>query len=201
MTTLKTKIGLFGGTFNPVHIGHLLIGDWIREEYNLDRIIYIPSGHPPHKREKEITPIVHRWEMLEHAISGNPYFSLSDVEKNPGRVSFTIDTVKHFVQQFSLHRDDLYLIVGEDSLRDLPTWRAPDEIAKLCRITVAHRRGFTSSTISSPSFSDILFSSVPLIDISSSEIRTRASEEKSIRYMVPPEVEEYIRKNELYKKI
>lgn len=194
----ETKIGLFGGTFNPVHIGHLLIGEWIREEYDLNRIIYIPSGHPPHKREQEITPIHHRWKMLELASAGNPHFSLSDFEKNSGKVSFTIDTIEHFVHQFNLRRDGLYLIVGEDSLRDLPTWRKPDEIARLCRITVAHRRGLTTNTISSPAFSDIIYSSVPLIDISSSEIRTRVSEGKSIRYMVPSVVEEYIKEKELY---
>ena len=193
------KIGLFGGTFDPIHFGHLIIGEWIREDCGLERVIYIPAGNPPHKISQEITPVDLRLAMVNLSINGNPHFSVSDIEKDPGKFSFTVDTLRNLVNEMELKKEDLYLIVGEDSLRDMPVWKEPEEIAKLCRIIVARRQGVSTDYIDTSIFSDALYSSVPIIDISSSDIRIRIREGKSIKYMVPSAVEEFIEEKGLYK--
>ena len=193
------KIGIFGGTFDPVHFGHLFIGEWIRDEFALDRIVYIPSGCPPHKQEHEITPFDIRWRMLGLSIDDNPHFIMSDAEKEPGHPSYTFETVRALAENENINREELFLIVGEDSLRDMPKWKHPEEIARSCRVIAARRRGVSLGEKAPALFADALFSSLPVIDISSTEIRERVREGRSIRYMVPRAAEEMIYREGLYR--
>lgn len=193
------KTGFFGGTFDPLHCGHLIIGEWIRDEFGLDRILFIPSGHPPHKQEHEITPYALRRRMLECAIRDNPFFAISDAESDTIRPSYTFQTLRFLAETESLRREEAFLIVGEDSLRDMPAWKHPEEISRLCRIIAARRRGAGLGESAPALFADALFSSLPVIDISSTEIRERVGAARSIRYMVPRETEEIIYRNGLYR--
>ena len=190
------KVGLFGGTFNPVHMGHLIITEWIRERFALQKIIFIPAFLPPHKIKKNITDIKHRLAMLTLAIADNPYFEISDVEIREEKTAYTIDTLRILSKKYK----DLYFIIGEDSLRDFPTWKNPEEILEIANIVVACRRGFSDNgaRVSYPD-SRILFCNSPEVAISSTQIRQRVREGKSIRNLVHPSVEEYIAKNNLYK--
>jgi len=189
-------VGLFGGTFDPVHMGHLIITEWIREHFALQKIIFIPAFLPPHKVKKNITDIKHRLEMLTLAISDNSYAEISDVEICEQKTVYTIDTLRILSEKYK----DLYFIIGEDSLRDFPTWKNPEEILEKAKIVVACRKDYSDNAVSGGySENRILFCDSPEVAISSTQIRERVKEGKSIKNLVHPAVEEYIIKNSLYK--
>ena len=169
------RIALFGGTFNPVHEGHLLIAEAAREKYHLDHVIFVPAGLPPHKKPPR-TSARDRVAMLRLAIRGNPAFKISDWEISRKRVVYTFETLEHFRRQRP--RASLFFIIGSDSLKDLPRWREAKRLRKLCRFITMDR----------------------VVPYASHEIRSRVKRRKSIRYLVPDRVERYIRSRRLYLK-
>ncbi len=171
----KIRLALFGGTFNPVHNGHLIIAEAAREAYRLDRVIFVPSGRPPHKKALLTSP-AHRLAMLRLSLRGNPAFGLSDWEVRAGRVVYTYETAEHFQARYP--KASLYLLLGADAMRSLRNWRHPERIKAVCRLIPAGRL---------PSYA-------------SSEIRSRVRRHRSIRYRVPEAVERYIRKHHLYRR-
>jgi nicotinate-nucleotide adenylyltransferase len=220
------RIGLLGGTFNPIHNGHLYVAEMVREKLHLDRILFIPSGSPPHKKEEEIPPAAHRLEMTRLALLGYPHFDLCEIEiKRPGK-SYSVETVSELKR---LYPDDrLFFIIGTDAFFDLPTWRAPERLLSLCDFVVVtrpghpfsrlpelgplqkikkvdlkpllelDRRGEGSVTIPLTSETSIHFVSIPPSPISASEIRKRFATGRGTKNLLPEPVVSYIIKNKLY---
>ena len=190
------KICLFGGTFDPPHIGHLLIAQTVCEAENFDKILFIPAYQPPHKTE--ITPVRNRLEMLQIAVESNPNFEISDIEIKRGGVSYSIDTVRIVREETGSGKNDIFYLMGSDSLLDFHNWKDPKKILDECQVIVAIRPGFRPSDIPSEILHRIHFANIPRFEISSSNIRHRWVENKTIRYMVTLPVWEYINKNNLY---
>lgn len=200
------KIGLFGGSFNPIHHGHLIIARALAERANLSRVIFLPCGEPPHKDETQLIDGVHRGEMVKLAIAGEPLFAFSDYDLIRPGPTFTIETVRHFRSEFG--KDvELHWIIGADTLRELPTWRLVTDLVDECRVVTAVRSGWTSDVweelAQTFSFDQIArlredVYETPLIDISATDIRHRMAADRSIRYLVPQGVAGYIRDNDLY---
>ena len=190
------KICLFGGTFDPPHIGHLLIAQTVFEAENFDKILFIPAFTPPHKNN--ITPMNHRIEMVKIAISDNPNFEYSDVDILRKGVSYTIDTILDIKQKSGLKNDEVYYLIGSDSLIDLKNWKDPKKILKECNVIVAIRPGFRPSDIPHWILQEVHFANIPRFELSSSKIRSRWVKDLTIRYMVTLPIWEYINKNNLY---
>jgi nicotinate-nucleotide adenylyltransferase len=196
-----TRIGVFGGTFDPIHIGHLIIATEMQFALGLDRILFVLAARPPHKSEQEITENGNRLAMLHLALHGNHTFEVCDLElKRPG-ASFTADTL----EALSLENPsaNLIFLMGEDSLRDLPHWHDPERIVRLAEIGVAARPGIYVDVESihqaiSGSRGRIHLVETPEIGISARDIRKRIALRKPIAYQVPYKVEEYIRAIGLY---
>jgi len=217
------KIGIFGGTFNPIHIAHLRLAEDVRERCGLGKVLFVPTNIPPHKKlEYEIEPF-HRLKMVELAIDKNPHFFCDGVEIKRGGVSYTIDTIDYIYQQYRF-RDKPYLIIGSDLLPEIDSWRSIDILKEkvyfvvLLREIHRGRSSFTKKAVSEGI--DMSESYIPIeygnyrskggvdfhisftenrkIDITSSEIRKRIREGRSIRYLVPEKVYEYIKSKRLY---
>ncbi|WP_124727873.1 nicotinate-nucleotide adenylyltransferase [Staphylospora marina] len=191
------KIGLFGGTFDPVHLGHLLLADQALEAADLDEIWWIPAGEPPHKLEKKVTPSMHRVNMVKQAISGNPRFRLCLTEVNRSGPSYTVDTVKELVR---IRPDaSFHLLVGADSVNDLPRWHEIGTILRLVRVVAMGRPGHDRRPLPEEVAKRLQWIPDAVeTGISSTEIRRRLVAGKSVRYMVPEPVLRYIRENRLY---
>jgi nicotinate-nucleotide adenylyltransferase len=190
------KIGLYGGTFDPIHIAHLVIGIKACEYLSLDRFLFMPCATPPHKTGRYVTPAEHRLAMLRLAVEENEKFRVSDLEITRGGTSYTVDTLAILTERYSLIPEDLFLIIGADSLLEIDTWRRTEDILKSCRLVVAGRPDYDMSQ--SKYVDRLVLLPTPLLEISATAIRRWVGEKKSIKYLVPPAVEEYIRKNELY---
>jgi len=190
------RICIFGGTFDPPHIGHLLIAQTVCEAEAFDKVIFIPANKPPHK--KNISEVDDRLSMLNLAIEGNPNFEISDLEIKRGGISYTIDTLRSIEESVINVEDELFYLIGSDSLLDLKFWKKPREILKKCNVVVAIRPGFRPSDIPAWILHRIQFANIPRFEISSSNIRKRWRENKTIRYLVTLPVWEYINKNNLY---
>lgn len=187
------KIGILGGTFNPIHIGHLILAEEVREKAGLERIIFVPAYLPPHKNNSDIAPAGDRFKMLKEAIKSNRYFCVSDIEiKRKGR-SYTIDTVRQLEEQYP--KDEFYFITGSDLLKYLDEWKDLSEILKMVKFIVATRPGYPLEKI--PSYISTV--SIRAVDVSAFEIRQAAKENKSFRYLVPEAVYNYIIKRKLYR--
>lgn len=187
------KIGILGGTFNPIHIGHLILAEEAREKLDLDRVIFVPTYLPPHKDNSDIAFASARMMMVKLAISGNKYFCVSGVEiKRNGR-SYTIETIKEFKEIYP--KDELFFIIGSDLLKYLDEWKDLDEIIKIVKFIVATRPGYPLEKI--PSY----IQTIPIraVDVSGFEIRCCVKENRSFRYLVPEAVYKYIIKKKLYK--
>ena len=192
------KICLFGGTFDPPHIGHLLISQMTCEVEEFDKILFIPAYNPPHK--KDISPIDHRVEMVKLSISGNPKFELSDIEIKREGISYTIDTIRALKKEMNLTRENTYYLMGSDSLLEFHNWREPEAILNECQVIVAIRPGFRPSDIQHWILHRIQFANIPRYEIASTTIRARWIENMTIRYMVTLPVWDYIHENKLYEK-
>jgi len=187
------RIGILGGTFNPVHIGHLILAEEAREKLGLDKIIFIPTALPPHKDNLNIAPAADRLKMLKLAIKGNKYFTVSDVEiRRQGR-SYTIDTLKELKRKHS--HDELYFIIGSDLLKYLNEWKDLNEIIKMVKFVAATRPGFPLEQI--PSYIETL--AIRAVDVSGFEVRQCVAANKSFGYLVTDRVFDYIKKRKLYK--
>ena len=190
------RICLFGGTFDPPHIGHLLVAQTVCEAEEFDKILFVPANERPNKNVKTLPE--DRVKMLELAIEGNPNFEISDLEIIRGGVSYTIDTINAIKEELIEGQDELFFLIGSDSLLDFNNWKAPREILKKCQVVVAIRPGFRPSDIPAWILHRIQFANIPRFQISSTNIRKRWSEDKTIRYMVTLPVWEYINQNSLY---
>ena len=191
------KIGVFGGTFNPPHLGHLIVAESARETLNLDKVFFIPCGSPPHKSSRSLIDSDRRMEMVTLAISGHRSFELSDLEIQRGGKSYTVDTLRVLTSLYP--RSELYLLIGIDNLLDLHTWKEPEEIFALSEVVAINRPGFDPADVRKDYLRRVTFLRSPNIDISSSEIRRKAKMGKSIRYLVPSAVEAYIAKHGAYR--
>ncbi|MBU1124724.1 MAG: nicotinate-nucleotide adenylyltransferase [Candidatus Omnitrophica bacterium] len=186
------KIGILGGTFNPIHIGHLILADETREKLGLRKIIFVPTYLPPHKGSSDIAPASERMKMIRHAIAGNKNFSVSDVEILREGRSYTIDTIRSLKKKYP--RDELYFIIGSDLLRYLREWKDLNEITKMVRFIAATRPGYPLKKL--PKYIDKL--SIRAVDISGYEIRACVRLQRSFRYLVPDGVFRYITEKGLY---
>ncbi len=192
------KIGVFGGTFNPVHNAHLVAAQEVREKMELTRIIFIPSAHPPHKVEKNLAAAAHRLNMLKLAIEKIPYFSVSTLEIDRGGKSYSVDTMRQLRKQYG-KKAEFYFILGVDAVMDISTWKDVERFLDLCNLVVINRPGFSLVNAKGdlPSMRTL---SITSIGISSSHIKNRIKEGKPITYMVPEKVEKYIRRYKLYQR-
>ncbi len=198
------RTGLFGGAFDPVHYGHLHVARTALEGARLDRVIFLPSGLSPHRHKRTLSPGRVRLDMLRLAVRGEPRFSVSDFELRRGGTSWTIDTVRAF--RAELPEDELFFVIGGDSLADLPRWRMADELVREIAFVTVSRPGFDAeSVLRSLPFPPPVVAALrkgvihaPLLDISSTEVRRRAARGESLAGLVPPAVEEYIRRNRIY---
>jgi nicotinate-nucleotide adenylyltransferase len=188
---------IFGGTFDPIHLGHLVVADHVAEAAGLVQVLFVPAGRPPHKEGRPITPAADRLAMVELAIAGNPRFSVSRVElDHAGGPSFTIDTVR---RRKAAGERDVALILGADSLVEFGTWREPEALVTECRVLVVGRPGVDLERAPAHLVAKVTFIEAPRLDISSSEIRERVAAGRSIRYLVPESVREYILSRGLYR--
>lgn len=187
------RLGIFGGSFNPVHIGHLLVAEDIHEQLKLDKIIFIPAYNPPHKRY--LLPFRYRFEMLKLAIEDNPFFELSDIEAKRMGKSFTIDTLSELKKEYP--KDELYLIMGTDQFAVLSSWKEPTRLFEMARVVVISRPGFAKRRFGRY---NPIFVPVIRIDIAGRQIRRRIAQNRSVRYMLPERVFKYIMKYNLYQK-
>lgn len=194
------RIGIYGGTFDPVHLAHLVLAEQCREQAGLDEIWFIPAHHPPHKDSVMISSASHRRQMLEFAIAGHDRFRISTVELDRAGPSFTVDTLEALTQQHPAVTWSL--LIGADSLHDFPTWRQPERITQLARLVVVNR-GQTPLPYLQPyrdRYGDVCdVVRMPGMDIAASDIRQRVQQGKTIRYLVPRAVEVYIRQHHLYR--
>lgn len=191
------NIGIFGGTFNPPHIGHLIVAERVREELGLGKVLFIPSAISPHKRHLDLVDPVVRMEMVQLALLGHECFESSPIELERSGVSYTVDTLEQLKR---IHPGDaLHLLIGMDNLVELPTWRSPERIADISKIVVMTRPGFQPTGIPELARKNFILCQVPEIGISSSEIRERVKQGKSIHFLVPEPVESYIYDRELYR--
>jgi nicotinate-nucleotide adenylyltransferase len=213
------RIGLFGGTFDPIHWGHLRSAEEVSESFGLDRVLFIPASIPPHKRGQTTTPARDRLEMVRLAVARNPRFKASTVEISRPGISYSIDTVRHFAKR-RRHGNSLFFIIGLDAFREIGSWKNFAEIFPLCDFIVTSRPGskdsdplrgtgvavkklfcydFKQRNYKHRSGTRVFFIKLTDIAISASEIRRRIKEGESIRYLVPPGVETYIKKQGLYR--
>ena len=192
------KTCIFGGTFDPPHIGHLLIAQTVFESENFERLIFVPANISPAKKNGDSSPPEERSKMLEIALINNPNFEISDLEINREGISYTVDTIKEFVNELKLDKKDLFFLMGSDTLKSFHTWKDPEKILNLCNIIVAIRPGFTPSDIPQWVLDSVRFANIPRFEVSSTNIRRRWREGKTIRYMVTKEVWEYIDEKDLY---
>lgn len=188
--------GLMGGTFDPIHIAHLIAADQAVEQFGLARLLFVPAARPPHKLDDALAPFEARLEMVRRAVLGHPRLAVSDIEARRPGPSYTIDTIRAMARE--LPGEALTFVAGSDSLAQLAAWKLPDELLAECRFVVAPRPGFSMGDVS-PRFRDRVFAlDMPAFDVSSRDIRERVRRGASIRYLVPPEVEAFIREKKLY---
>jgi nicotinate-nucleotide adenylyltransferase len=197
------RIGIFGGTFDPVHQGHLILADQCRESCRLDRVWFVVAGAPPHKLGDR-TAVAYRLEMVRIAIAGQPAFAVSEIEAARPGPHYSVETLEAIRRDHP--GDDLFFLIGADSLADLPGWREPVRIAQIATIVVVNRPGIDQVRLSNlpdfgPGSHPLVGVTIPPIGISSSDLRRRLSERRTIRYLVPRGVEAYIEAQGLYRQV
>lgn len=196
------KIGIMGGTFDPIHLGHLATAESVREIFALDEILFIPAARPPHKLGKKVTDERHRLKMTKLATQSNKFFRVSDMELKRTGLSYTLDTVNELQKIFGAA--ELFFIIGADSLADLSKWHAARELVEKCHFIATTRPGIDADFSAVEEFFGAAASehihrvTIPGLEISSTDIREKVRLGRSIKYLVPEVVEEYIRREELY---
>ena len=195
------NIGILGGTFDPIHIGHLVVAEEARIKVGLHEVLFVPAGQPLLKPDRNITPSDHRIGMVRRAIADNPHFKLCTLEVERPGPSYTVDTLMMLREQ--LNSDvSLFFILGRDTLAELPLWKEPKKVVQLCRLVVPPRLGskdLRHLETAIPGLLDkVIQLDMPVIGISSSGIRGRIARGLPIRYLVPTEVEKYIREQKIY---
>ncbi len=198
---MAKRIGIMGGTFDPPHLAHLRISEEAREAFRLEQVLFIPAADPPHKQGRPITAYRHRYRMTELAITGNEAFAISDMERRREGPSYSLLTIRELAAQGDA---ELYFITGMDSINDLHTWYHPKELLSLCHFIGTTRPGDPGDLAAlQRDFGDLAgkidFLTVPGMEISSTDLRERVRQSRSIRYLVPRAVEHYIREEGLYR--
>jgi nicotinate-nucleotide adenylyltransferase len=191
------KIGLMGGTFDPIHFGHLFIAEEARTRLGLSKVIFVPSGHPPHKQGAYLSPAEDRIEMTSLGIRGNPYFEISDIEVKSKDISFTVQTIAS-LKKLAGKDVSFYLIMGTDSLAELGTWKDPETIMKECTVVAVRRPGCETPRLEESSSKVVVIESQG-VEASSTEIRRRIARGESARYLTPDAVLSYITSRGLYR--
>ena len=213
----KKRIGLFGGTFNPIHLGHLRGAEEIREAFELQQVIFIPAAIPPHKLSTEVIEAKHRLEMVKLAIASNPFFSTTDVELSRPEKSYSVDTIRYFRETYS---DAFFFILGRDAFVEIETWREFQHLFSLCNsVVMTHHEFQNAVSIASlpkalgPVFRHdpeskswihtsghtLSFKEISYLNISSTKVRELIESGKSVIYLIPDEVGDYIKRNGLYR--
>lgn len=197
------RIGLYGGTFDPVHLAHLILAEACRDQAQLDRVVLIPAGQPPHKQGRQLAPGTARADMLELAVAGHPDFSVDRSEIKRSGPSYTVETLRSWHE--SHPTDELFFLMGADSLADFPHWKDPQEIAALASLVVVNRGGQPKPEVTAliPKIGEaavnrIQFVTMPSIELAAGDIRLRIEQGRSIRYLIPRAVEQYIAEHRLY---
>jgi nicotinate-nucleotide adenylyltransferase len=204
------RVGILGGTFDPIHYGHLVVAEQVREAHELDRVLFVPAGIPPHKPEAALTAATDRAAMVELAIAGNPAFTISRIELERDGPSYTVDTVGELVDEAARRgvARDFFFILSSEALASLRAWHEPLRLMSLCRLVAVARPGSPlpdaaglAAMLPGGAASALRVDCVEttLIANSSSDVRNRAATGRSIRYLVPPTVEAYIREHRLYR--
>lgn len=201
---MMLKFGILGGTFNPIHYGHLLMAERAREALGIGKIVFMPAGIPPHKDIKEVASAEDRLKMVELAVKDNDSFIISTIELDREGKTYTVDTLKELKSEYG-QDTELYFIIGADVLFDLLKWRSAGEVFKLCKFAVMKRPGYKKDDfderikfLQEQYNASIEVVEMPLIDISSTDIRHRLMDNLSIKYLLPDKVVKYIRKEGLY---
>jgi nicotinate-nucleotide adenylyltransferase len=203
--TTVERVAVFGGTFDPVHLGHLIMGEQAREQAKLDQVWFVPAASPPHKQGRPITPFAQRVEMLNLAIAGQPAFQVNELENNRSGPSFTADTLSELKRQHP--QTDFYLLIGSDCMPDLPGWHQPIRVIELAGLLVVARPGWPvmsadelGAALRLPAEAALRYQVIeaPLVDIASRDLRRRAAQGRSLRFQVPRAVECYIHEKKLY---
>ncbi|HZK44110.1 MAG TPA: nicotinate-nucleotide adenylyltransferase [Syntrophomonadaceae bacterium] len=197
------KVGIIGGTFDPIHCAHLVVAEWAKDELGLDFVIFVPAANPPHKDFDEVLDKSYRFKMVELALRGNEDFVISDFEMQRSGKSYTIDTIKYFKRLYP--QTELFFIMGIDSLFYLDTWKDVEELIDLCKLIVATRPGYVMEDnhvfydkLPQRVWDKTTFIEIPELEISSRVLRQRVRENKSIKYLVPESIEKYIKDNNIY---
>jgi len=188
------RIGILGGTFDPPHIGHLILAQEAIVGLHLGKIAFAPAAHPPHKGSTPIASPEQRWEMVSLAISDNPQFEALNIELRRPGPSYTVDTIRELGRMWGPEQE-LFFLMGSDSLQELPTWKEPENLIKICRVVVATRPGFTPQ---GEFARKVVVLKMPPVGVSSTLIRERVKRGEPIRYLVPQKVEQYILREGLY---
>lgn len=191
------RMGLFGGTFDPIHLGHLIIAETVRFKCQLDIVYFIPARCHALKDNRRISDATHRLNMVKKGIRGNPHFKVSDMELRRTGVSYTVDTVRDFRKKYSAVNTALYFLIGSDAVNEIERWQEPEKLLQLCDFIVFKR---ANVPVQPPGqfAGKLRLVEVPGLEISATEIRRRVSRGESIRYLVPAAVERYIHANALY---
>lgn len=200
------RVGIIGGTFDPVHYAHLAIAEEVYHALKLARMVFVPAGQPPHKVNYAVTPVEYRVRMLEQAIATNPHFEISLVDVQRSGPSYTVETLRLLRQAWGPGAD-LYFVIGGDSLRDLPTWRDPAGVIAQATIVALVRPGYTDVTehraelaARLPGLQERLITlEGPKMELSSTDLRQRVAESRPIKYQTPEVVENYIYRHGLYR--
>jgi nicotinate-nucleotide adenylyltransferase len=198
---MTQRIGILGGTFDPPHVGHLILGEYSIDALDLTHLLFVPAADPPHKQDRAKTPVEHRLAMLKLAIEGNSRFDLSHIDLDRPGPHYSLDTVKIVSAQFP--DAELFFVMGGDSLRDLPKWHHPQELIALCKLAVMRRPGDNlnpgmHSAVLPDLERRVVMMDTPVLEISSTEIVNRLRQGKSVRYLVPDEVLGYIAEYGVY---
>jgi len=202
--TKRNAVGIMGGTFDPIHYGHLLMAEEARQAFDLREVVFVPNGRPAHKKEYLVTGPEPRFRMTELATESNPHFRCSRVEIDRPGPSFAIDTIRAFHAEYG-DLDDLYFITGADAILQILTWKDYTSVISECRFIAATRPGFVLDQLNEVAGGSLVdrvsYLTIPGLDISSTDIRNRIREGRSIKYLTPEPVEQFIHEQGLYTRI
>lgn len=199
------RVGVFGGTFDPIHLGHIIVAEEVRVKLGLEQVVLVPAGRPWLKKHKEITLAEHRLTMAQLATEGRPHLTVSRIEVDRPGLSYTVDTIAAFSRIYD-NEAELYFLLGSDALAELPRWKRPKKLLELCRLAVFSRPGFPVPSLDPIEMAlpgvreKTVIVEVPQVDISATSIRKMVAEGASIGGLVPAPVELYILQHGLYRK-